>query len=1065
MFHFKLASSTFFFVLIIAQGLTRLEGASSDADVEDEVINDDASSVVKDTLEEQSETIGASPDAYVSFLFTQPENSKDLPGGKLVKFLIGFHNRGEKDFIVRHCETSFRYPQDFSYHIQNFTLARYERVVAPKQEASFDYAFFPSEQFAGRPLGLVVELHYVDSEGAMFMSTLFNETVMIVEDESNFNTETGFLYIIFAAAVVLILLAGQHFLSKLTRKHGMAKNRQQSQVIETGTSNKNEVDFEWIPREVLNHNKSPKPGSPRQRKPVTRDSMDNFGSLHRNTTQLLAAKVATYALPSPNPDDVHCSFLRELLLSRDECTHIPDGVCDKSNEVRSLRACMQRMCSLTERYNRCKATMNELRSSYELVTERTCSLHHACDQMMSHHTQIAAGAEQIRANLYYYTQYEMIMKKLTSSKLSVTGQAFTQLLTTIDECLTFLRAHVYYKDSALYISRYEQCLSKAMTAIRSGVLADLQASANAVIERQAQLGIEHTYSDDDTFALLYGVFAARANAVLSALSIAENRFANVPEFESMIADCQQAYFSIRQQLLTPIVQKTIDQLLSKYANSSCALTRNGCTFLLRLCDDEFRLYKQFFNVAGDERASPHSRCSSEAPSSLRNVLAPFIASLTSFDDFIESFCRLFYDILRPIIVHNPHLETLTELSTILKVEMIEERCGLMASMLLASTVAPPQSDAAPMRSSSPDQSNVCVDRDGNAINPRMANYQPSPGDIAYPEKLVMMNDIAKQLGAKSNVASQPLTTTTTTAVATCAVDLNCLWYPTLRRTVICLSKLYSCLFPGVFECLSRELVTACCDSLKNAAEHIEKRVATKSGRYQGLLHAQLFVVKHLLILREQTSPFRNPSSSVSGTGGGGSLDECALQRDYSFDLSKYKTSAAQLFHDREHWFDLNSKNAFLEFLFQVPVSVSEQLGDFRRIIDARLKSHCRELINSASDMIIIELVDYMNKIDELMKGENIDLNKEDTLQPTTMQNFVSQAYRKLTHSWPEINSAFDLYIGAKDTEDVLLHPIKKRIVDAFERANIFVNKQYNDEQKQIASIPSSEQIWLVLNAA
>lgn len=270
MFHFELASSTFFFVLIIAQGLTRLEGASSDADVEDEVINDDASSVVKDTLEEQSETIGASPDAYVSFLFTQPENSKDLPGGKLVKFLIGFHNRGEKDFIVRHCETSFRYPQDFSYHIQNFTLARYERVVAPKQEASFDYAFFPSEQFAGRPLGLVVELHYVDSEGAMFMSTLFNETVMIVEDESNFNTETGFLYIIFAAAVVLILLAGQHFLSKLTRKHGMAKNRQQSQVIETGTSNKNEVDFEWIPREVLNHNKSPKPGSPRQRKPVTR---------------------------------------------------------------------------------------------------------------------------------------------------------------------------------------------------------------------------------------------------------------------------------------------------------------------------------------------------------------------------------------------------------------------------------------------------------------------------------------------------------------------------------------------------------------------------------------------------------------------------------------------------------------------------------------------------------------------------------------------------------------------------------------------------------------------------
>jgi len=218
--------------------------------------------------EEVTETqIGPSPDAHVTFLITHPAESKELLVGKMTKFLIGFHNRGEKDFIVQHSETSFRYPQDFSYHIQNFTWGKYDREVSPKQEATFDYAFFPSEQFSGRPLGLVVNLHYIDADGTLFISTVFNDTITVVEEDPHFNTETGFLYLVFAVFAVLLLVAGQHFLSKMRRKHGMTKPHYVPPV-EVGTANKNEVDFEWIPRELLNQNKSPKPGpgSPRQRK-------------------------------------------------------------------------------------------------------------------------------------------------------------------------------------------------------------------------------------------------------------------------------------------------------------------------------------------------------------------------------------------------------------------------------------------------------------------------------------------------------------------------------------------------------------------------------------------------------------------------------------------------------------------------------------------------------------------------------------------------------------------------------------------------------------------------------
>lgn len=43
----------------------------------------------------------------------------------------------------------------------------------------------------------------------------------------------------------------------------------------------------------------------------------------------------------------------------------------------------------------------------------------------------------------------------------------------------------------------------------------------------------------------------------SALSVAEQRFANVPEFQAMLGECQQAYFNTRQQLLSPIIQATL----------------------------------------------------------------------------------------------------------------------------------------------------------------------------------------------------------------------------------------------------------------------------------------------------------------------------------------------------------------------------------------------------------------------------------------------------------------------------------------------------------------------------
>ncbi|CAJ0578169.1 unnamed protein product, partial [Mesorhabditis spiculigera] len=218
---------------------------------------------------EDEHLVGPSSDAAISFLFTTPDGAninRELIGGKLVKYLIGFRNRGERDFTVKFSETSFRYHQDFNYHLQNFTHGQYNRRVAPKEEVTVDYGFFVSDQFAGRPMGLTVRLHYEDADGRYFISNVFNETVSVIEDESGFSGETYFLYLVFAGLAVAAYFVGQHYFGKLSRKAGITKKR--SAPVETGTSSRSEVDYEWIPRDVIKaaEKKSPKPGSPKQRK-------------------------------------------------------------------------------------------------------------------------------------------------------------------------------------------------------------------------------------------------------------------------------------------------------------------------------------------------------------------------------------------------------------------------------------------------------------------------------------------------------------------------------------------------------------------------------------------------------------------------------------------------------------------------------------------------------------------------------------------------------------------------------------------------------------------------------
>ena len=82
--------------------------------------------------------------------------------------------------------------------------------------------------------------------------------------------------------------------------------------------------------------------------------------------------------------------------------------------------------------------------------------------------------------------------------------------------------------------------------------------------------------------------------------------------------------------------------------------------MLHVCEDEYQLYTQFFSTPAD-RSSDQQQDQSENDDS-------------QLDDFLETLCLILYDNLRPLIIHITHLETLAELTSILRNEVVGQHC-------------------------------------------------------------------------------------------------------------------------------------------------------------------------------------------------------------------------------------------------------------------------------------------------------------------------------------------------------------------------------------------------------
>ncbi|CAF90426.1 unnamed protein product, partial [Tetraodon nigroviridis] len=256
---------------------------AEDEDDEAEVEDDENTELTEEKEDEEEEAlvgeVKASPHADTTILFVKGE---DFPANNIVKFLLGFTNKGSENFVVESLDASFRYPQVKKAVLRPLLEETCDLwpvcflpglpVLHPELHCSPAGNCGPSHATGhlrvllhprrahggGGRSALVINLNYKDSAGNVFQDAVFNQTVTVTEKEDGLDGETIFMYV-FLSGLGLLVIIGLHQLLE-------SRKRRPAPKVEMGTSSHNGVDLSWIPQETLNQiNKASPKRSPRKR--------------------------------------------------------------------------------------------------------------------------------------------------------------------------------------------------------------------------------------------------------------------------------------------------------------------------------------------------------------------------------------------------------------------------------------------------------------------------------------------------------------------------------------------------------------------------------------------------------------------------------------------------------------------------------------------------------------------------------------------------------------------------------------------------------------------------------
>ncbi|KZT04128.1 Sec34-domain-containing protein [Laetiporus sulphureus 93-53] len=708
--------------------------------------------------------------------------------------------------------------------------------------------------------------------------------------------------------------------------------------------------------------------------------------------------------------------------------------------------------ALVHRIDEVDAAIVDMLREWRIVEDGGKSLKEACEQLLEERDRLLSITEAIGERLEYFQELEHATRMLNSPGDSLVLQTdFIYMVERVDVCIDYLKAHRHFREAEIYLLRFQQCLTRAMTLIKMFFVGSLRALTVDITKRMSEKDVSATAQEH----LLYTRFYTVSAQLAPLLSELERRATAHPEeLSSLLSECHAAYFAARKGLLVNRLMEEIKGL-DPIRTELVELTRAGCSYLKQLCTDEFNLFRAFFNSGEDQ-----------------------------LYNYLENLCDYLYDDLRPRILHEPRLTALCEVCTVLQALMVldvptvsdsDEEDGEDADEL--NLELNPVSEWSTARKK-PGKRGLRALQIGHllqmvlqdaqtrlffkaqaVIQSDVRYYVPKPEDLAYPEMLLEARKPASGMDIREKASVSEL-------FQLKSFDRQDTWYPTLRKTVWVLSQLHDFVKPAIFADIAQEAVALCLQSLTSATTALRAR--------RGALDGALFLVRHLLILKEMAQK----------------LDLDLGGQDYGIagrgELGGVTEALASVLGRTSALFPLPS--ALLTSL-GMP-RPGEETGDFKQGIDGELRRACEEVIAACSDPVSAPLRAWIERTQSSISNADTfphtapnpsQTQPSDSSSPSAVSTLSSTAAASPT-SAAAAHSAFltlcstelraaagrvRLYIEDARTAGVLLGHVCERVVGAWEEWRLVVGEssKENDGREGTEVLGTAEQVRRTVWAA